>query len=107
MLLDTSGIPPRFLDGIRDALSIRDNSLPADSILPPEFSTEELLNVIKVPASCGLLTEWELEVTGSTYDATDLVQGLAAQKFTAVALLNAFRKRASIAQQLVSHVIPF
>ncbi|KAH6954170.1 hypothetical protein DER45DRAFT_615501 [Fusarium avenaceum] len=42
-----------------------------------------------------------LEATDN-YDATALLQGLAAQKLTAVSVLHAFRKRPSIAQQLTN-----
>ncbi|KAL1873123.1 hypothetical protein VTK73DRAFT_1084 [Phialemonium thermophilum] len=100
MLSCTPTIKPQFQKGVQDALLIRDQSLPPDSILSPP-PPAELLDVTGIPRSCGLLTDWELEIT-EKYDATALVQGLAAQKFTAVAVLNAFRKRASIAQQLTN-----
>ncbi|KAL4787417.1 amidase [Aspergillus varians] len=96
---EEKGISPPFQEQIKAALSIRDNSLPASSILPTPPPTD-LLDVTDIPRSCGLLSEWELEVT--EYDATALVDGLAAQKYTAVDLLNAFRKRASIAHQLTN-----
>lgn len=99
MTNDTGRIKPRFQEAIRGALLIRSESLPADSILSPAPSAD-ILDVTEIPRSCGLLSEWELEITDN-YDATTLCQGLAAQKFTASAVLSAFRKRASIAQQLV------
>lgn len=57
-----------------------------------------------VPKSCGILTSEELAITESS--AVDLVSQLAAGKLTSVAVTTAFCKRAAIAHQLVSILIP-
>lgn len=99
MLSTAENITPHFKERIEYALSVRDRSLPEDSILSPP-PPAELLDVTGVPRSCGLLSQWELDIT-ENHDATALVKLLVSQKITAVALIEAFRKRASIAHQLV------
>ena len=54
---------------------------------------------------CGKLSPKELDITDS-YDATLLLQLLISRKFTAREVLDAFMKRATIAQQLISIVFP-
>ncbi|KAH8424823.1 uncharacterized protein LDX57_002566 [Aspergillus melleus] len=86
-------------DRIRPVLEIRQNSLEVTALLKSQLELPQ--NVTDVPRSCGLLSERELDLT-ERYDATGLVQMLAAGKVTAKELLIAFRKRATIAQQYVS-----
>ncbi|ERS96176.1 amidase [Sporothrix schenckii 1099-18] len=100
MLPTAADIKPHYQQRIKHALSILEQSLPRDSILP-ELPAVDTLDVTDVPRTCGLLTDWEIEVT-ERYDATALVDLLATRKITAVALLHAFRKRASIAHQLTN-----
>ncbi|KAJ4184750.1 hypothetical protein NW767_013046 [Fusarium falciforme] len=83
---------------IQPALAARSSSLEPSAILKPEDLASLPLNVLPVPRSCGLLTDLELDLT-ENHDATDLLQMLAKQQVTARALLTAFRKRATIAQQ--------
>lgn len=64
--------------------------------LPPA----DQLDVSDVPAKCGLLTPFELEVTEST-DVADLLEKLATGKWSSVDVTRAYYKRAIIAQQLV------
>lgn len=104
MLSTAVNVIPRFRDNIKTAIEIRDQSLPADSILS-SLPPTNLVDVTGVPRACGLLSEWELHIT-EDYDAVDLVGLLKAQKVTSLALVKAFRKRASIAQQLVSSLSP-
>lgn len=59
-----------------------------------------LKDVTGVPASCGLLSEEQLDITELT--ATEIVERLASHKLTAVRVLEAFAGRAAIAHQLVS-----
>lgn len=99
MLSTAADITPHFQERILHALSVLEKSLPRDSILP-SLPAAETLDVTDIPRFCGLLTDWELEIT-ERYDATALVEKLATRKITAIALLHAFRKRASIAHQLV------
>lgn len=58
-------------------------------------------NVLNVPRTCGILTAREIEIT-EEYDATALLEKLAAGDFSAYDVTLAFCKRAAIAQQLVS-----
>lgn len=58
-------------------------------------------NVLSVPASCGILTAKEIEITESP-DATALLQKLAKGELSAYEVTLAFCKRAAIAQQLVN-----
>ncbi|KAH7190854.1 amidase signature domain-containing protein [Fusarium oxysporum] len=83
---------------IQPALAARSSSLVPSALLKPEDLASLPLNVLPVPRSCGLLTDLELDLT-ENHDATDLLQMLAKQQVTARALLTAFRKRATIAQQ--------
>jgi hypothetical protein len=90
---------------IQPALAARSSSLEPNALLKPEDLASLPLNVLLVPRLCGLLTDLELDLT-ENLDATDLLQMLAKQQVTAWALLTAFRKRATIAQQCVSHLGP-
>lgn len=58
-------------------------------------------NLLSVPRTCGLLDRKELHIT-QDYDATGLVVELAAGRLTSVEVVQAFSKRAAIAQQLVN-----
>lgn len=58
-------------------------------------------NVLAIPRECGILSGREIEIT-EKYDATVLVQELAAKRLKSVDVVTAFCKRAAIAQQLVS-----
>lgn len=60
------------------------------------------LNVLDVPRKCGILSEKELDIT-ENYDATALIERLAAKEVSSYEVVVAFCKRAAIAQQLVSH----
>ncbi|KAJ9137935.1 Amidase [Pleurostoma richardsiae] len=63
---------------------------------PPE-GTRDLRPLVK---TCGILTEKELEITGEQYDATALVEAIAAGTFTSVEVVTAFCKRAAVGHQL-------
>lgn len=65
--------------------------------LPPASQ----LDVRGVPASCGILTAKELEIT-EKHDATSLTLALRERQYTAVEVATAFCKRAAIAQQLTN-----
>ncbi|KAJ3469909.1 hypothetical protein MRS44_000008 [Fusarium solani] len=96
---------PTLQERIQPALAARSSSLEPSALLKPEDLASLPLNVLPIPRSCGLLTDLELELT-ENHDATDLLQMLAKQQVTARGLLTAFRKRATIAQQCVSHLGP-
>lgn len=88
-------------DNIRLAISLRDGSLEKSVLFSLSQITSLPQDVTSVPRSSDLMTDAELQLT-EDYDATALLEMLAAKKVTAVELLSAFRKRATIAQQCVS-----
>ena len=61
----------------------------------------DVLDVLSIPESCGILTDLELRIT-NTLDVEILLKKLASGEWTSVAVTTAFYKRAIIAQQLVS-----
>jgi amidase len=61
----------------------------------------EVLNVMDVPRSCGLLSALELEITEIT-DVDVLLERLATGTWSSVEVTTAFYKRAIVAQQIVS-----
>jgi hypothetical protein len=88
-------------DNIRLAISLRDGSLEKSVLFSLSQITSLPQDVTSVPRSSDLMTDAELQLT-EDYDATALLEMLAAKKITAAELLSAFRKRATIAQQCVS-----
>ncbi|TVY80709.1 putative amidase [Lachnellula suecica] len=68
-------------------------------ISPSEF--RGISNVLKIPNTCGILTDLEIEIT-SKYDATALVERLKEGVWSVEEVTVAFCKRAAIAQQLVN-----
>ncbi|KAL4882104.1 amidase, partial [Aspergillus karnatakaensis] len=90
-------MPSLLAERIQLALNIRDGSLEKTALL--NLSDKTLpQDATDFPRTSGLLSNLELELT-ENYDATALVNMLAEGKVTAVTLLTAFRKRATIAQQ--------
>ncbi|KAK7215767.1 hypothetical protein V2G26_003770 [Clonostachys chloroleuca] len=76
-----------------------DAKVPRDYHLPRELIESPPTDVSGIPASCGILSKDEIEIT-ENYDAVGLVSALAKQQYTAVAVTTAFCKRAIIAHQL-------
>ena len=58
-------------------------------------------NVLDVPATCGILSSKEIEITGN-WDAVVLIEKLAKGELTSLEVTTAFCKRAAIAQQLIN-----
>lgn len=58
------------------------------------------VNVLDVPAKCGILTEKELDIT-QNYSAGELVGKMAAKELTSFEVTLAFCKRAAVAHQVV------
>ena len=73
--------------------------IPKEWIITPP--PEDVLDVTGVPASCGLLTPFELEVT-ELDDVGALLGKLASGEWSSVDVTRAYYKRAIIAQQVVS-----
>ncbi|KAL4727960.1 hypothetical protein ACLX1H_004664 [Fusarium chlamydosporum] len=75
------------------------------STVPQELRLQQNLienppkNVTSIPRSCGILNEEEIDIT-ENYDAVALAIAIASKKFTSVAVVTAFCKRAIIAHQL-------
>lgn len=73
--------------------------LPAATLAEAHEANE--LDVTSIPRESGILTADEITIT-ENYDATALLEKLAAAEYSALAVTTAFCKRAAIAQQLTS-----
>ncbi|KAK7427344.1 hypothetical protein QQZ08_006113 [Neonectria magnoliae] len=73
--------------------------IPLEYHLPQDLIANPPTDVSGIPATCGILTPDEVNITGS-YDAVGLAEAIAARKYTAVAVATAFSKRAIISHQL-------
>lgn len=80
----------------------RQAKIPKEWLIPVEKYRNET-NLLSIPATCGVLSEVELEITRD-YDATDLLAKLKAGEYSAEQVTVAFCKRAAIAQQLVCNM---
>ncbi|KAL3477194.1 amidase signature domain-containing protein [Aspergillus californicus] len=69
---------------------------------PSQYPDKNIIDVRPTVATCGILSERELEITGEKYDATSLAAEIAKGTYTAVETVTAFCKRAAICQQLCS-----
>lgn len=103
MATESSSPPLSWVVRSLSACEIRDQSLCVDALLSAEFLAS--LNssgssVTDVVRTCGKLSERELDLTEG-HDASALLALLLEQKATAEEVLVAFRKRATLAQQLV------
>jgi amidase len=66
---------------------------------------DEILDVIKYPEECGLLSDKELQITNTGVDI--LLKRLAVGEWSSVEVTTAFYKRAMIAHQLVGNMACF
>lgn len=83
---------------------ILDDSIQKQWLLPQEkLPASDRVNVLDVPKESGLLSQRELDITGS--DATGLVEKMGAGEWTAEEVTIAFLKRATIGHQLVSLIV--
>ena len=108
-LLQTKSIPqgtPSFEKLRASILQELYDSIPSDLWLPQFIIDNAPIDVTGIPRSCGLLSDQELEIT-ENHDATSLAAALAEKKYTAVAVAQAFAKRAAIAQQLTCCLTQF
>ncbi|RDW62532.1 hypothetical protein BP5796_10834 [Coleophoma crateriformis] len=98
--------PPYHIDDWKSAAAAKRASLQASipkSHLLPQQLAELAANSVLLPddpsvLSCGILTPLDLEIT-SHEDAAILLAAIASGKYTSVQVVEAFCKRASIAQQ--------
>lgn len=80
------------------------SKIPLEWRLAPEYLTgheKSDINVMDVPAKCGLLSSAELEIT-ERYSAVSLAKAVQSGAVSAAAVAQAFCKRAAIAQQLTN-----
>ncbi|RYC62928.1 hypothetical protein CHU98_g3286 [Xylaria longipes] len=82
-----------------DKVSQRRSKIPDAWLISPD-AAENVTNFIKIPTTCGVLSDVECEIT-SNYDATALLAKLKAGTFSVEQVTVAFCKRAAIAQQLI------
>ncbi|KAH7000751.1 amidase signature domain-containing protein [Ilyonectria destructans] len=75
------------------------DSIPSRWHLDPE-KYKSLKDVTSIPETCGILTDRQLEITGST--VVDIVKRLESREWKAVQVLESFAARAAIAHQLVN-----
>ncbi|RMZ68231.1 general amidase [Pyrenophora seminiperda CCB06] len=90
---------PEYEQKRADLLNILSAKVPDELRLPSTFFSNPPKDVSGVPASCGILTASEIDIT-ENYDAVGLAEAIAARKLTAVEVATAFSKRAIIAHQL-------
>jgi amidase len=85
-------------------------SIPAEWRLSSEITdgihAEAQSGVLDVPESCGILSAKDLDITGN-HDAVALLAKMKAKELTSYDVTLAFCKRAAIAQQLVSLLVPY
>lgn len=79
---------------------------PAELHLDRSLVENPPLDVTGIPRTCGILSPEEIDITDK-YDATGLLEAIAARKYTAVAVAMAFCKRAAIAHQLTCCLTDF
>ncbi|KAL6413078.1 putative amidase [Ilyonectria robusta] len=90
---------PEFETKRASLLQALAEKVPSEYLLPQELINSPPLDVSGIPATCGILTAEEVEIT-ETYDAVGLAEAIANKKYTAVAVATAFSKRAIISHQL-------
>ena len=94
---------PHWKDVCRQKRQSQQDVIPHDWLLPdPPPSTYS--SVLDIPATCGILTDRELEIT-ETIDVDIILENLRTMKWSSVEVTTAFYKRAIIAHQLVSDFV--
>ncbi|KZT66478.1 general amidase [Daedalea quercina L-15889] len=90
---------PSWRDLVADKKRRQLESIPKDWIIP--VPGKDVLDVTRVPSTCGLLSATELQIT-ETKDVDVLLAKLASGHWSAVEVTTAFCKRAVVAHQLVN-----
>jgi amidase len=78
--------------------------IPKEWRLKEEQMSTEDVDLRPIAVSSGILSSRESKITGEDYDATSLAAAIAAGEYTAVEVVTAFCKRASIGQQLCNNL---
>lgn len=68
-----------------------------------KFPPDSVADVRPVAATCGILSDRELKITGE-YDATSLAAAIAAGEYSAVEVATAFAKRAAVGHQICNNL---
>ncbi|KAL5338966.1 amidase signature domain-containing protein [Aspergillus crustosus] len=101
--------PPHRIQNWQEAViakrQTRSSKIPKAHLLPPDLAKRASQGLL-LPSSpeilqCGILTRLDIEIT-SISDAAILRQRIAEREYSAVAVVTAYTKRASIAQQTVN-----
>ncbi|KAL4870731.1 amidase signature domain-containing protein [Aspergillus spectabilis] len=96
---------PNWQSAAAQKRQTRDSSIPIAHLLPPHLATRvsegTLLPSDPEVLECGILTPLDIEIT-SINDASILRTKIASREYSAVAVLEAYCKRASIAQQTIN-----
>ncbi|KAM0226737.1 hypothetical protein ACHAPO_012115 [Fusarium lateritium] len=72
------------------------SKVPKDYRLPLDIIQNPPSNVTEIPATCGILSSAEIDIT-EKHNAVSLLQVIASRKYTAEEVAKAFYKRAVIA----------
>ncbi|CAF1089522.1 unnamed protein product [Adineta steineri] len=91
---------------IQQILTIRDESIPKNSLLGDLTPDSSILDVSEIPCQCGLLSKEEINIT-ENYTSCQLVTLLANGQLTAEQVIKAYLKRAGIAHQLTNCATEF
>ncbi|CAF1229066.1 unnamed protein product [Adineta steineri] len=91
---------------IQQILTIRDESIPKNSLLGDLTPDSSILDVSEIPCQCGLLSKEEIDIT-ENYTSCQLVTLLANGQLTAEQVIKAYLKRAGIAHQLTNCATEF
>jgi amidase len=73
--------------------------VPPEYRLPQDLIINPPTDVSGIPSTCGILSTEDIAIT-ETYDAVGLAEGIAARRYSALAVTTAFLKRSIIAHQL-------
>lgn len=101
-IIQTVPVPkgtPEFEELRTKILKDFSDKVPKEYYIPKSLIDSPPRNVAKIPGSCGILSDLELEIT-EKYDAVGLANAIATRKYTAVAVAKAFSKRAIICHQI-------
>ncbi|CAF1142525.1 unnamed protein product [Adineta steineri] len=91
---------------IQQILTIRDESIPKNSLLGDLTPDSSILDVSEIPCQCRLLSKEEIDIT-ENYTSCQLVTLLANGQLTAEQVIKAYLKRAGIAHQLTNCATEF
>jgi len=89
---------PLYEKLVAQELKRRDSTFPKWYFEIPE-APEDVLDVTELPERVGILSAKEIEITN--HDATGIIEAIRSKKYTCVEVIEAFSKRALLAQKYV------